>query len=166
MIKVRDLILLQESYSIWWKHSPNATAASQNGMINLWCNSRFSSHFLQQKQKWLLIHGNGSFLPNEVIPVSCDIFTSLMKNMRDLIFLQEESRTYSLNATATSQKEVINLWCDSRLSSHWRKMEHAYYSTGTDLSMEMKWVICHDIYLHRGWQTFSILHQALIIFQT
>ena len=39
----------------------------------------------------------------------CDIFTSLMRKVRDLIFLQAGSRTYLPNATAASKNEVIHV---------------------------------------------------------
>ena len=39
----------------------------------------------------------------------CDIFTSLMRKVRDLIFLQAGSRTYLPKATAASQNEVIHV---------------------------------------------------------
>ena len=39
----------------------------------------------------------------------CDIFTSLMRKVRDLIFLQAASRTYLPNATAASKNEVIHV---------------------------------------------------------
>ena len=124
--KVRDFVLLQESYSIWRRYSPNGTTASKNGMIHLWCNSRLSSHFLQQNRTWLLIYRNGSFLGNEVIALWCDIFTSVMRKVRNFIFLLEESPTYSPNVTAASQKEVIHLWCNFTLSYHWKKTEQDY----------------------------------------
>ena len=41
--------------------------------------------------------------------VMCDIFTSLMRKVRDLIFLKAGSRTYLPNATTASQNEVINV---------------------------------------------------------
>ena len=41
--------------------------------------------------------------------VMCDIFTSLMRKVRDLIFLQAGSHTNLPNATAASQNEVIHV---------------------------------------------------------
>ena len=41
--------------------------------------------------------------------VMCDIFTSLMRKVRDLIFLEAGSRTYLPNATAATQNEVIHV---------------------------------------------------------
>ena len=39
----------------------------------------------------------------------CDIFTSLIRKVRDLIFLQAGSRTYLPNVTAATQNEVIHV---------------------------------------------------------
>ena len=62
-------------------------------------------------------------------PLSCDIFTPLMKKVRDFVLLQEPSCTWwrhSASINAASQNEVIHLWCNSRLSSHWRITEQDY----------------------------------------
>ena len=67
-----------------------ATATSQNEVIYLWCNYRFSSHWTKDGTGPLM-HSKGSLLRNEVIPLACDIFTSLMRKVTDLFLLQEES---------------------------------------------------------------------------
>ena len=92
---------------------------------------------LGEHRTGLFIHSNGCFHPNEVIPLWCDIFTSLMKKVRDYFLLQEGSRTYSPNVTLASQNEVIHLWCNSRLSFHWRQTKQDYLSTGMDLSIKI-----------------------------
>ena len=51
----------------------------------------------------LFTQRNHYCFPNEASSLSCDIFTSVMGKVRDLVFLQEGSLTYSPNATATSQ---------------------------------------------------------------
>ena len=59
-------------------------------------------------------HNRTSYPQERIFPskwnessVMCDIFTSLMRKVRALIFLQAGSRTYSPNATAASQNDVI-----------------------------------------------------------
>ena len=74
---------------------------------------------LEKEGTGLLVHRNGSFHRNQLSSLWCDMFTTLMRKVRDLILLQERSHTWRMyqSATAASQNEVINLWCHSRLSS-------------------------------------------------
>ena len=82
-----------------------------------------------------------------------------MKKVRDFVLLQEPLctwRRHSASINAASQNEVIHLWCNSRLSSHWRTMEQDYSSMGTHVSIQMKWFLCHVIYLHHWWKRWEI----------
>ena len=143
----------------------------------MWCNSGFPVIAeIITKYTGLFTQRNSTCCTNEVIPLSCDIFTPLMKKVRDFVLLQEPSctwRRHSASINAASQNEVIHLWCNSRLSSHWRIMEQDYSSTGTDVSIQMKWVLCDVIYLHRWWKRSEIstccrkdpilIHQAWLL---
>ena len=90
MEKGRDFVFLQECFNnlrIWQRYSPNATPATQYEVINLWCHSRFSSHW-RNDRTGLVIHKNGYFYLNTVNPVWCYIFTSLMRNGEHFVLLQ------------------------------------------------------------------------------
>ena len=50
-----------------------------------------------------------------------------------------------------------NFWCHSRVSYQCRKTEEDYLSTGMDISIKMKWVLCLVISLHRWWKRWEIL---------
>ena len=92
--------------------------------------------------------------------LSCHIFSSLMIKVGDLILFQGSYNIwwgYSPNVTAASQNGVIYLWCNSRLSYHWRKTEQDYSSKATNVSIHMKWVLCDMIYWHHWWKRWEIL---------
>ena len=100
-----------------------------------WCKPKWSDSFVmsvhiviwfQEYGTGLLIHKNGYHDRNEVSPLLCNIFTSLMRKVRDIVLFQEGFRTYSPNATPASKNEVIHLWCNSRFSSHGKKTEQDY----------------------------------------
>ena len=80
----------------------------------MWCNSGFNVIAGNITQyTGLLTQRNNSCCTNDVSALWCDIFTSVMRKVRDLIMLQEGFptwRTYQ-SATAARQNEVVPLWC-------------------------------------------------------
>ena len=66
------------------------------------------------KYTGLFTQRNHSCCTNEVSGLWCHIFTLVMRKVRDLIFLRQESciqQRYSPNVTAARQNEVVPLWC-------------------------------------------------------
>ena len=85
----------------------------------------------------LFTQRNHYCFPNEASSLSCDIFTSVMGKVRDLIFLQEGSLTYSPNATAASQMKWFI--CDVIPDSHIIGRRRNRTSNPQELIFPSKW---------------------------
>ena len=120
MRKARDLILFQ-GHTLFDRgiHKAWLLLAKMKWFI---CDVITDSHLIARRWNMTSNPQELTFLPNEVIPLWCCVFTSLMKKVRDLILLQEGSRTWwrYQSTTAASQHKVINLWWYSRFSSYCR----------------------------------------------
>ena len=74
---------------------------------------------LEEDGTGLVIHRNWYFHRNELSPLWCDLFTSLMRKVRDLFFLQEGSRSWrSYSPSATAASQIKWLICDVITDSH------------------------------------------------
>ena len=110
------------------------------------------------KYTGLFTKRNNSCSPNEVSGLWCDIFTSVMRKVRDLIFLRQKSHTwwkYWPNVTAARQNEVVPLsWVSFILlikrqditscCRNYPVLDGGIHQTWL-LLVNMKWFICDVI---------------------
>ena len=184
-LKSWDFVFLQEWSGIWQRYSPNVTTASQNEVIHLWCDSRFSSDWRKTehdyKMKWFFcvmwyvyivdekgerfnpIHTTQLHLLSKWSDSSVMSFlyigVRLIRKVRYLFLLQEGSpiwRGYSANGTAVSK--IKWFICDVITDSHLIAGRWNRTINPRKLIYRWKWSDYSVMwsYLHRWWERWEI----------